>query len=1124
MKSLIRWAIGNSPAMNTILIGMLLVGGASLASLRREVFPEFELEILLITVPYPGASPEEVEEGICQKIEESVQSLDGIKKKTAIAKEGSGFVILELQPHVDVQKVLSEVRSELDQIPSFPELSEDYEVQQITFRSPAIRVGVLGPDRDDENAEWDLRDVTEDVRTELLQLEPAEPSNPISKILSIIRPRAGNAVVSTANILTEKPYQIDIEISEATLREYGLSLQQVAGIVRRQNLELPGGRLKTDAQEMLLVGKGKRTLGRDIEDITIITKPSGDKLTVGDLGQVRDGFADESLITRIDGREGLVIEVARTSSEDLLEVVESVRAYAAKKEMPPGYELKLWYDQSVDVRDRMNMLVRNGLQGLLLVFLVLAIFLELRLAFWVALGIPVAVMGAGCVLLGGDQTLNMLSMFAFLMALGIVVDDAIVIGENIYHHRQLGKKFVQAATDGTYEVLPSVCASVTTTIIAFMPLMFVAGVMGKFIAVMPLAVIAMLIISLLESTFILPCHLAHHDNLFFRIIGVCFYPLKVLVTFFHWVNAGATRAMRWTIDRVYTPMLDWSLSNPLIVVSSAAALFIMAIGFVKAGITPFVIMPKLDNRFIEAVITYPDGTPAIVTDQATISLEETIKQINAAYIAEMKEKHPDLNDEQREERGLKLIEVRHRSVGMVQQQSPANPNGSASGAHMGAVMIELVAPDKRDIKSQQILDQWRDQAAQFPGAESCVFRSPAMGPAAVPIEFKVLADRGFEHNLEAAAEQCKERLKKFEGVFDIDDDSRPGKWELQLNVKQDADGMAVTLADLAETVRGSYYGEEVMRLQRGRHEVKLMVRNPPAERRSMANFEDIRVRGADAVERPMTEVADVRYKRGTSEINRIDQLRSITVLADVDENSGANAKVIMDTLKESGFAEKLAKDFPGIRIRWEGQDEQTQESMQSMFVGFFIAMLAMYVLLTVEFRSYIQPLMILAIIPFGLIGAIAGHAIFQMNLTLFSVFGLIALTGVVVNDSIVLVDFINTRVRAGGPLKEALLDAGQRRFRAVFLTSVTTVAGLIPLLMERSFQAQVLIPMATSLCFGLILATALVLLLVPTFYYLYARMILGLNGDTGSVSRMEPIEDARGEPDPAPVMAKVLHP
>ena len=845
---------------------------------------------------------------------------------------------------------------------------------------------------------------------------------------------------------------------------------------------------------------------------------------MSDLGQVRDGFSDETLITRVDGRPGLVIEVARTSAEDLLEVVESVRKYAAQKEMPAGYELKLWFDQSIDVRDRMNMLVRNGLQGLLLVFLVLAIFLELRLAFWVALGIPVAVLGAGFVLLGADQTLNMLSMFAFLMALGIVVDDAIVIGENIYHHRQLGKSFFQAAVDGTYEVLPSVCASVTTTIIAFMPLMFVAGVMGKFIAVMPLAVIAMLIISLLESTFILPCHLSHHDNLFFKLIGFAFYPLKFVLNFFHWVNAAATRAMQWAIDRTYTPALNWSLSNPFVVLSAAAALLIVAFGFVKAGITPFVVMPKLDSRFIEAVVTYPDGTPALVTDGATKSLEATIQQINAAYIAEMKEKHPKLSDQQRRERNMYLVEVRHRSVGMVQQQSPANPNGSASGAHMGAVMIELVPPDERNITSQEILDLWREQAEKFPGTESVVFRSPAMGPAATPIEFKVLADRGFEDNLEPAAERCKARLRKFKGVFDVDDDSRPGKWELQLKVKEDAEGLAVTLADLAETVRGSYYGEEVMRLQRGRHEVKLMVRNPPEERRTMANFEDIRVRGADLFERPITEVADVRYTRGTSEINRINQLRSITVLADVDEAGGANAKEIMDTLKDNGFAEQLAKDFPGIRIRWEGQDEQTQESIQSMMVGFVIAMLAMYVLLTVEFRSYLQPVMILAIIPFGFIGAVAGHAIFQMNLTLFSVFGLIALTGVVVNDSIVLIDFINTRVRAGGPLKEALIDAGRRRFRAVFLTSITTIAGLIPLLMERSFQAQVLIPMATSLCFGLILATVLILVLVPTLYYIYARLILGLNGQTRDIAPAESLEDSRGEAEPSATLAEVLHP
>ena len=488
MKSVIKWAINNSPAMNTLMVTVLGVGLVSLMFMRREVFPEFELEIILVSVPYPGASPDEVEEGICQKMEESVRAIDGIKKITSIASEGMGSLVLELRADVpDVQKILNEVRSEIDRIPSFPELAEDPDIQQITFRQVAIEVAVIGPGNEDENSELELRTVSEKIRDELLQLKS----------------------VSQANIAGARDYQIDIEIPEATLRKYGLTLQDVARTVRRENLELPGGKMNTNSQVLLLRGKNKHLIGSEIEKIPLVTEAGGVVLTVDDLGEVHDEFADTTMISEINGKPAMSIAVERTSQEDLLAIVEEVRQYVKDVQLPPGYSLKLWKDQSIDVRDRMELLSSNGLQGLILVFITLAIFLESRLAFWVALGIPISMFGACIVLYYTGQTLNMLSMFAFLMALGIIVDDAIVVGENIYEHRQMGKSFVVAAVDGASEVLPSVCASVTTTVIAFAPLLFVSGIMGKFIAVMPIAVIAMLLISLLESTFILPCHLAH---------------------------------------------------------------------------------------------------------------------------------------------------------------------------------------------------------------------------------------------------------------------------------------------------------------------------------------------------------------------------------------------------------------------------------------------------------------------------------------------------------------------------------------------------------------------------------------------------------------------------------------
>ncbi|QDV17036.1 Multidrug resistance protein MdtB [Gimesia panareensis] len=1041
MKSVIKWAINNSPAMNTLMVTVLGVGLVSLMFMRREVFPEFELEIILVAVPYPGASPDEVEEGICQKMEEAVRAIDGIKKITSIASEGSGSLVLELRADVpDVQKILNEVRSEIDRIPSFPELAEDPEIQQITFRQVAIEVAVIGPGNEDANSELELREVTEAIRDDLLQLKS----------------------VSQANIAGARDYQIDIEIPEATLRKYGLTLQDVARTVRRENLELPGGKMNTRSQVLLVRGKNKHLIGREIEKIPLVTEPGGVVLTVDDLGNVHDEFADTTMISEINGKPAMSIAVERTSQEDLLAIVEEVREFVKNTKLPDGYKLKLWKDQSIDVRDRMELLSRNGLQGLILVFITLAIFLELRLAFWVALGIPISMFGACIVLYYTGQTLNMLSMFAFLMALGIIVDDAIVVGENIYEHRQMGKSFVVAAIDGAAEVLPSVCASVTTTIIAFAPLLFVSGIMGKFIAVMPIAVIAMLIISLLESTFILPCHLAHG---------------KVSKS---GVREGESegfvgRKLNAFIEKCYTPVLKASLNYPSSTLAVAAALMLISAGLIMGGFAPFNLFPKTDFRMIEAIVEFPDGTPQSITDAATRKIQQDFL---------------DLDQEYQQQHGNSLVKLTRRNVGFgTREESGARLGGTVEGSHIGKVSIEIVEAEERTLGSEELLERWRERVGEVPGVDRLTFKSPSMGPGGKPIEFKLLSDANHLAELEAAVEDCKRELETYPGVKDVNDDSSPGKWEFQIKIKDKARAMGVPLADVAETVRATYYGEEVMRLQRGRHEVKLMVRYPEDERRSLMSFDDIRIRTGDGAERPLTELADVAVKRGYSEINRIDQQRSITVYSDLNEKEGNAREIVKSLKKPGGFMEELAAKYPNVRVRWEGQQEQTNESVNSLIIGLMIALASMFALLTIEFRSYIQPLIILGIIPFGIIGAVFGHAILGMELTLFSLFGLVALTGVVVNDSIVLIDFINHRVADGLPLKEALIDAGRRRFRPVLLTSMTTIVGLAPILKETSFQAQIIIPMAASLIFGLMLATVLVLFLIPTYYYLYARFM-----------------------------------
>ena len=1033
--------------MNTLVVAILIVGAMSFAGMRREVFPEFELEIILVSVPYPGATPEEVEEGICQKVEEACRSVSGIKKLTSVAQEGVGFCVFELDSGMkNVQKVLSEIRSEVERIPSLPELAEDPKVEQVTLRNPAIKVGVLAPRVAGGVSESELRDVAELVRDDLLAL-PA---------------------VSAANLQGARDYEIDIEISERMLRKYGLSLRNVADIVRRENLELPGGTIRGESGEILLRGKNKRYVGDEIATLPLVTLPDGLVLTVGDLGTVRDDFADITATNQINGRQGMVVSIDRSSGEDLLAMTEAVNAYVAKVSLPQGYQIVTWADQSIDVRDRLEMLVNTGTQGLLIVFVILSLFLNLKIAFWVALGIPFCMLGAGGLMFLTDQTLNMLSMFAFLMAIGIVVDDAIVVSDNIERHRRLGKKLVTAAVDGTAEVAPSVVSSVTTTVITFLPLCFVSGVMGKFIAVMPFAFITALIMSLGESLLVLPGHLSHEKGLVFTVLGWLLFPFRVFLPVLTWLQKGCDRGLQWVVQTCYRPFLDLALANRLSTMAVAVSVLMMAVALVRSGVTPFSLFPKIDANRLLAKVTFPDGTPSTVTDEATRRIEQ------AAFQTGQKLSNS----------GDSIVRLVHRSVGQVAARGEVGPDARVSGSHVGAVAIELVDGESRDVTSEQFISDWRLAAGSFPGVESLVYGTENIGPGGKAVEFKLLSRSDPEsiRQLEEAVERCKEWLVQYPGVIDIDDDSRPGKWEYQIRVKPEAEAMGVSLADLAGTVRASYYGEEVMRLQRGRHEVKLMVRYPQEERRSVATLNDVRVTSPDGVKRPLDELAEIEIRRGYSEINRLSQKRSITVVADIDvaKSSLTSGQITGDM--EKRLMPDLLAEYPLVSVRWEGEQEQTQESLRSLGVGFIVALFAMFVLLTMEFKSYFQPLLIIAIIPFGCAGAVFGHALLGMPLTLFSMFGLVALAGVVVNDSIVLIDFINHRIRAGMPLFDSLREAGRLRFRPVFLTSVTTIGGLFPLMTETSFQAQFLVPMATSLVFGLAATTLIVLVLVPVMY------------------------------------------
>jgi multidrug efflux pump subunit AcrB len=713
--------------------------------------------------------------------------------------------------------------------------------------------------------------------------------------------------------------------------------------------------------------------------------------------------------------------------------------------------------------------MKNGLQALLIVFILLTLFLDLKLAMWVAIGIPFSICATSIFFFGNDLTLNMVSTFGIIIGLGIVVDDSIVAGENIYTHRSLGKSYLNAAIDGIAEVAAPIFSSIITTIVAFLPLVFVSGMMGKIFYIIPVTLIVMLIASLTECFSILPCHLAHRDNLFFRMMRGYLYIFLWLLIPLRWASRYTGDLMDFIVRKIYAPSIVWTLRNRMIFMTGCLCTLAVTTAVVVSGTIPFVFFPKMDGNDILVTLTFPNGTPAEVTDRWTQHLEQTFWKVAKEY----------------EQAGTPVAVRSARVVGTSLNARGVNLSGESGGgsSYQGSVQVELIGGDQRSVSSVEIADRWRKEAGPIPGADKVQFETQMFGPDESPIELILLAKSSETETLEKAVEECKTYLAGLEGTQDITDSDMPGKYEFRLKIKEKAMAMGLHPEDLASVIRATYYGSEVQRLQRGRHEVKVMVCYPREDRRSLGDFNEIRIRTATG-EFPITELADIEVVRGYTTITRRNQLRSITVSSDVDENRGNAQKMI--SLLNTEFLPKLQQKYPGISVIWGGNEEEFAESRSSLILGFTMAMCGMFILLTIQFRSYLQPFIIMAIIPFGLIGAVAAHALFGHPLSFMSLFGLIALSGIIINDSIVMIDFINRRYRNGDPLQETLILVGQNRFRPIVLTSVTTIGGLMPMVLETSFQAQMMIPMALSLTGGVALALVLVLYFVPVLYSYYA--------------------------------------
>ncbi len=1032
MSGAIAWFARNRVAANLLMAFVLGAGVMTVSRVPQEVFPEFALDLIQVTVPYLGAAPEEVEQGVNVRIEEAVQGIDGIKKVTSTAAEGNGTVMIELEIDADARKVLDDIKTNVDAIETFPQETEKPIIRELTNRRQVVDVAIFG-----DTDELSLKHLAERVRDEIAALPE----------------------ITQVEVANARPYEVTIEISEDALRRHGITFDFVANAVRRSSMDLPGGSVKTDGGEILLRTMGQAYTGDEFDRLVLLTRPDGTHLQLGDIARVVDGFADTDQISRFDGKPAMLVKVYRTGRQRALDVAGAVNGYVegARDRMPAGIALTTWQDQSRVLRDRLDMLLRNGRVGFALVFLSLALFLRLRLAFWVSLGIPVSFLGAIWLMPGLDVSVNLMSLFAFILVLGMVVDDAIVVGENIYTHQQRHDDPLRAAIEGTREVSKPVVFAILTSMAAFAPLLAVPGVIGKIMVTAPLIVISCLTFSLVESLFILPAHLSHRRR----------RPAKERGLWFR-LQRKISGGLHWLIENVYEPALQVGLRWRYLTVAIGVATLLVTLGLVSAGFVRFIFMPDIEADFVIMSLTMPQGTPVEVTSSTVRHIEESSERLRQEII----------DDFGNDAFVHTFAAIGAQPMQAAQRSGFGNVEISGSTAHLAEVTIELTPAESREtVSSEWVANRWRDLTGTIPDAVRVnVTASLFTVGDDINIQFTGLDLDA----LTAAADMLKDRLGDYDGVYEISDTFVEGKRELKLDIKPQAEILGLTLSDLGRQVRQAFYGEEAQRIQRGRDDVRVMVRYPQQQRRSIGNLEAMRIRTPGGAEVPFGQVATVEQGRGYSTIERVDRSRAVSVTASVNRAVATPGSINTDLA--STVLPQIAAAIPDVRFSFEGQAAERRDTTGGLVRGFALALIAIFGLLAIPLRSYVQPLIIMAAIPFGLVGAVWGHIIVGLDLTILSMFGVVALAGVVVNDSLVLVDYINRLLETADDVRGAVLEAGRARFRPILLTSLTTFAGLLPMILEKSLQAQFLIPMAVSLAFGVLFATFVILALVPCSY------------------------------------------
>jgi multidrug efflux pump subunit AcrB len=1027
-------------AANLLMLIIAVAGLVTLPTLKRETFPDFSSQEVEVRVVYPGASAADVEDAICERVEDAIDGISNVEEVRCESREGIAITVARLIEGADFSRFLDDVKTEVEAIDNFPDEAEPPTIKQLGRTDRVISIAVTGP-----MSPGHLRAYAEELKGRLQQLED----------------------VSQVTITGFSTRQLKVEIPAVILYQYGLSIPDVAKVITNQSVNLPAGSIETSERDILLRFDDERRSVHELAELSIIGGESGAVLRLGDIATIRDGFelAEEKIF--YDGQRAALLNITKTKQQDALNVVAAVKGFVAEEQRraPPGVRFKLTQDMSSIIRDRLQMLLKNGWQGLVLVFATMWVFFRFKVAFWVAMGLPVSFLGGlFCMTLFG-YSINMLTMVALLIALGLLMDDAIVIAENVVTHLKQGKSGLEAAIDGVRQVLPGVTSSFLTTVAVFGPLAFLSGEIGKVLKVLPVVLIMVLAVSLIEAFTILPNHLVHalHNA-----------QAESTGRFRRWFEGR----IAWLRQQAVGTIVDWAVTWRYPFLGAVVAIFLISIGMLAGGKLKFQAFPELDGDIVEARVLLPQGTPLARTEGVVDGILAALEKVHTEFSPQQ----PD---------GQALVQA-------VSVTYNLNSDAHESGPHVATVTADLLSSDIRTGRVDDILGLWRDAVGQVSDVISLTFKEPTIGPGGLAIDIRLNGPDLVA--LKSASLDLQAWLARYRGVSDLTDDLRPGKPELKLTFRESGLPLGVTAADIAQQLRAAYFGITAREITVRSEAYEIDVQLQDTDQASLGVLDSFLIRAPNGQQIPLAAIAEVQVQRGYARIHRIDGRRTVTVQGDVDARFANVNEVLSDT--QQRFLPELERRYPSVHIAFEGEAKESGTTGASLQRGFLIGLTAIFVLLSFQFRSYIEPLVVMVAIPLGFVGVVWGHVLMGLDLSMPSMMGFASLSGIVVNDSILLVEFLKLRRREGMTVHDASRRASRERFRAVLLTSLTTIAGLIPLLFEKSLQAQVLIPLVTSIAFGLMVTTVLVLVVIPALF--------SVLDDFGLTSVSEETEESAG--------------